>query len=341
MHSPEEEHDLAPPQPTRTVKPSKKDSLGAVAASAPTSADTSTSPGKQKGKAAAGAAPRKPKGAAAGTGSKSTPASRSASTSLPAASTDPPAASGTSVFPTARVQRIIKSDEDLTNCSAEAAFLIAIATECFIKYFVEESYASARMEKRKAISYKDCQRAVQREWALGFLQEAVPPTMPLSLALKKAGALEASALRGIALSNNNAAGAAPGGTNPSNGAGTHEEQANGSEHSFYDDADYPEPSSSSRRTKEKPVARSSSGNGKQKSTPAAAMQEDEEMYSDGQEDDEEEDDGEDLPYPVLPQRTQPAPSRAEEEDRRAADWSRRMMEERREEETFSDADDDF
>jgi len=168
---------------------------------------TTSSPGKQKEKAS-GASPKKSKGSTAGAaevasnGGSSVPTKAAGRSSAAKASevTSSGGATGTSVFPTARMQRIIKSDEELTNCSAEAAFLIAIATECFIKYFVEEAYASARLEKRKAISYKDCQRAVQREWALGFLQEAVPPTMPLSLALRKAENLEASALRGIALS---------------------------------------------------------------------------------------------------------------------------------------------
>ncbi|KAK0531755.1 hypothetical protein OC835_003551 [Tilletia horrida] len=173
---------------------------------------------QQQSKASgSGGSPRKSKGSGGGRGG--TRASTSSATFEPAEDTGVPEATGTSVFPTARMQRIIKSDEDLTNCSAEAAFLIAIATECFIKYFVEESYASARMEKRRAISYKDCQRAVQREWALGFLQEAVPPTMPLSAALKKAEAHEASTLRGIALSVSNAEGlkAGSGGASGENG----------------------------------------------------------------------------------------------------------------------------
>ncbi|CAD6888225.1 unnamed protein product [Tilletia laevis] len=296
MQSPEE-HDLAPlqlqqeqhqPQPQPQQQPqqqprgkSKKDP-----------ADGSTSsPGKQKS-----------------TPKKSKAASRSASTSIPAPapSEGPLAATGTSVFPTARMQRIIKSDEDLTNCSAEAAFLIAIATECFIKYFVEESYASARMEKRKAISYKDCQRAVQREWALGFLQEAVPATMPLSVALKKAEALEASALRGFATS---------GGT--SDMAGGKPSHVNGDEEMF---SDGPQGGHENEGDDD-------GGDG------------------DGDDDDDDDDDGEDLPYPVLPSNSHAGGGGAREADearaRRIAEENAKQDQRRYEEETFSDYEDDF
>ena len=93
---------------------------------------------------------------------------------------------GTTALPIARVQRIIKADQEMENTSKEAVFLIAAAAELFIKHLSDLSYTQAKLDKnRKVVHYRDVQRAVQKDWTLEFLQELVPPSMPLSAALAK------------------------------------------------------------------------------------------------------------------------------------------------------------
>ncbi|CDW97953.1 hypothetical protein [Sporisorium scitamineum] len=69
---------------------------------------------------------------------------------------------GVSIFPTARVARIIKADRDVDICSKEATFLISVATEIFVKKLTDEAYANAKLDKRKHVFYKDLSRAVQQ-----------------------------------------------------------------------------------------------------------------------------------------------------------------------------------
>ncbi|KDN49230.1 histone-fold-containing protein, partial [Tilletiaria anomala UBC 951] len=92
---------------------------------------------------------------------------------------------GTTALPIARVARIIKADQEIDTTSKESVFLIAAATEIFIKHLSDQAYANARLEKRKVVHYKDLQRAIQRDWTLDFLKEIVPMSMPLSAALAK------------------------------------------------------------------------------------------------------------------------------------------------------------
>ncbi|WFD39508.1 DNA-directed DNA polymerase [Malassezia japonica] len=66
-----------------------------------------------------------------------------------------PPQKGTTVFPLARVSKIIKADSAVDICSKEATFLISAATELFIKKFVEEGCTNARMDKRKMVRYDD------------------------------------------------------------------------------------------------------------------------------------------------------------------------------------------
>jgi DNA polymerase epsilon subunit 4 len=77
---------------------------------------------------------------------------------------------GTTMFPIARVKRIIKSDKDLEMMSAEATFLISVATEYFVKHFMEEGYTKARLEKRRIINYKDMANVVSRAEEFDFLK---------------------------------------------------------------------------------------------------------------------------------------------------------------------------
>ena len=82
---------------------------------------------------------------------------------------------GTTLFPMARVKKLIKADRDLENMSSEATFMIAVATvrlhswpycttegaqalikqEYFVQHFMEEGYTRARLDNRKLVTYKD------------------------------------------------------------------------------------------------------------------------------------------------------------------------------------------
>lgn len=57
----------------------------------------------------------------------------------------------------ARVKKIINADEDIGNCSNNAAFVITVATEMFLQHLVEQSYNIVKSERkpRRNIQYRD------------------------------------------------------------------------------------------------------------------------------------------------------------------------------------------
>lgn len=57
----------------------------------------------------------------------------------------------------ARVKKIIHADEDIANCSNNAAFAITIATEQFLQYLVEQTHNVVKSERkqRRNIQYRD------------------------------------------------------------------------------------------------------------------------------------------------------------------------------------------
>ncbi|KAL7424417.1 hypothetical protein Q5752_000099 [Cryptotrichosporon argae] len=92
-------------------------------------------------------------------------------------------ASGTTLFPLSRIKRIIKADKELDMMTGEATFLVAVATEHFIKHFMEEGYTKARLEKRRIVNYKDMAAVVSRSAEFDFLRDIVPSPIPMSEAL--------------------------------------------------------------------------------------------------------------------------------------------------------------
>ncbi|CAG8669003.1 14275_t:CDS:2 [Cetraspora pellucida] len=62
---------------------------------------------------------------------------------------------GTTVLPIARVKRIIKEDDEVTMCAADATFVIAVAAELFIGHFVKQGLEQANSEKRRNVLYQD------------------------------------------------------------------------------------------------------------------------------------------------------------------------------------------
>ncbi|WWC91910.1 uncharacterized protein L201_006862 [Kwoniella dendrophila CBS 6074] len=92
---------------------------------------------------------------------------------------------GTTIFPISRMKKIIKADKDLDNLSNEAVFMISVATEYFIKHFMEEGYTKARLEKRKTVNYKDIAAVVARSEEFDFLKDVIPQPISLSKALER------------------------------------------------------------------------------------------------------------------------------------------------------------
>ncbi|KAK8853403.1 hypothetical protein IAR55_004109 [Kwoniella newhampshirensis] len=91
---------------------------------------------------------------------------------------------GTTIFPLSRIKKIVKADKDLDTMSSEAVFMVAVATEYFIKHFMEEGYTKARLEKRKIVNYKDLAAVVARSEEFDFLKDVIPAPMLLSEALE-------------------------------------------------------------------------------------------------------------------------------------------------------------
>ncbi|KAK0277854.1 hypothetical protein LTR35_009690 [Friedmanniomyces endolithicus] len=85
---------------------------------------------------------------------------------------------GTVSLPLARVKKIINADDDVGNCSNNAAFVITAATEMFLQYLVEQSYNIVKSERkpRRNVQYRDVANAVARVENLEFLADVVPKT---------------------------------------------------------------------------------------------------------------------------------------------------------------------
>lgn len=78
-----------------------------------------------------------------------------------------------------RVKKIINADDDVSHCSANAAFAITFATEQFVYYMVEQVHNVVKAERkpRRNIQYKDVANAVARVDNLEFLSDVVPRTI--------------------------------------------------------------------------------------------------------------------------------------------------------------------
>lgn len=85
---------------------------------------------------------------------------------------------GQSALPISRIKKIIQLDEDIVQCSSNATFVIAMATEMFIQYLTEQGHNVVKSERkpRKNIQYKDLATAVSRIDNLEFLADVIPKT---------------------------------------------------------------------------------------------------------------------------------------------------------------------
>ncbi|PGH05583.1 hypothetical protein AJ79_06750 [Helicocarpus griseus UAMH5409] len=86
--------------------------------------------------------------------------------------------SGHAALPLARIKKIIRLDEDIAQCSNNAAFVIAVATEMFIRYLAEQGHNVVKSERkpRRNIQYRDLATAVSRIDNLEFLSDVIPKT---------------------------------------------------------------------------------------------------------------------------------------------------------------------
>ncbi|KAL5342995.1 histone-fold-containing protein [Aspergillus crustosus] len=96
----------------------------------------------------------------------------------PVPGADAPEITGQSALPIARIKKIIQLDEDIVQCSSNATFVIAMATELFIQYLTEQGHNVVKTERkpRKTIQYKDLATAVSRIDNLEFLADVIPKT---------------------------------------------------------------------------------------------------------------------------------------------------------------------
>jgi len=81
---------------------------------------------------------------------------------------------GKSLLPISRVQKIMKADKELPIVAKEAAFLISLATEEFIKRLSEASHHIAHREKRVTVQQRDIASVTRRADEFLFLEEIIP-----------------------------------------------------------------------------------------------------------------------------------------------------------------------
>ncbi|KAL4942143.1 hypothetical protein BDV06DRAFT_193021 [Aspergillus oleicola] len=89
-----------------------------------------------------------------------------------------PEITGQTSLPISRIKKIIQLDDDIVQCSNNATFVVAMATELFIQYLVEQGYNVVKSERkpRKTVQYKDLATAVSRIDNLEFLADVIPKT---------------------------------------------------------------------------------------------------------------------------------------------------------------------
>ncbi|PWA93471.1 Histone-fold [Artemisia annua] len=85
-----------------------------------------------------------------------------------------------STFPTGRIKRIMKLDNEINKINSEALFLISNATELFVKFLAEKSSQVAIEKKRKTIKLEHIRVAVKRHQPTAdFLLDSLPVPVPV------------------------------------------------------------------------------------------------------------------------------------------------------------------
>ncbi|KAJ5653784.1 Histone-fold [Penicillium lividum] len=91
---------------------------------------------------------------------------------------EPDEITGQSALPISRIKKIVMLDDDVAQCSNNATFVIAMATEMFIQYLAEQGHNVVKSERkpRKTVQYKDLATAVSHIDNLEFLSDVIPKT---------------------------------------------------------------------------------------------------------------------------------------------------------------------
>ncbi|GLV44451.1 DNA polymerase epsilon subunit 4 [Carabus blaptoides fortunei] len=76
-------------------------------------------------------------------------------------------------FPLARIKTLMKMDPDLNLASQEAVFLVARATELFLKNLAKETYVYTTKAKRKTVQKRDLDAVIETIDTLCFLEGAL------------------------------------------------------------------------------------------------------------------------------------------------------------------------
>lgn len=147
----------------------------------------STARGGKQAKASAAKSGRG--GSAAKSKSKETPAAAGESVGGSSSGIAGVASSGSgssnTVFPLARVSRIVKVDKEIEMTSKDAIWTIAIATELFIRHLTDSAYTKARLDKKKkTVTFKELASAVESQNEFFFLQDIIPQPIAFSKALQ-------------------------------------------------------------------------------------------------------------------------------------------------------------
>ncbi|KAI8919465.1 hypothetical protein DFJ77DRAFT_419548, partial [Powellomyces hirtus] len=87
-------------------------------------------------------------------------------------------------FPQARVKSIMREDKDVASVGHDAVFATTLATEMFLEYLVERSFANTRAEGRRVVGYRDIAKAVTENMDLAFLEDVIPQTIPVKQAME-------------------------------------------------------------------------------------------------------------------------------------------------------------
>jgi len=94
---------------------------------------------------------------------------------------------GTTLLPISRVENIVQADGITTNLtmSKEAAFVLSIATEEFIKRMVQAGHRQASAFNRNIVNYVDMAVSTRQYQEFMFLQDTIPEPMSLAEALDR------------------------------------------------------------------------------------------------------------------------------------------------------------
>ncbi|KNE59127.1 hypothetical protein AMAG_03464 [Allomyces macrogynus ATCC 38327] len=80
----------------------------------------------------------------------------------------------TTVFPHARIRKIIRADPDVNIISADAVFVVAKAAELFLEKLSWVAYETANGERRRTVQYRDLVAAVESVDEYFFLEDILP-----------------------------------------------------------------------------------------------------------------------------------------------------------------------